>query len=57
LRRPEAGRYEIYYGGIFEIMQDNVRPLLIQADYVFKGTIDARLQDLVLRIRTAAQAR
>lgn len=55
--RREAGLYEIYYGAIFEIEQGAVTPLLKQADDVFKGTIDARLKDLVLRIQTAVQVR
>lgn len=56
-RRREPGRYEIYYGGVFEISHEEVKPLLKRADDVFKGTIDGRLKDLVLRIQTAVQVR
>jgi hypothetical protein len=54
-RRAEPGRYEIYYGGIFEISQEEVKPLLKRADDVFKGTVDARVNDLVARIRAAVR--
>jgi hypothetical protein len=52
----EVGLYEIYYGAIFEIVEGAVTPLHKQAADVFKGTIDARLKDFVLRIQTAVRA-
>jgi hypothetical protein len=56
-RLPEPGHYEIYHGGVFEISQEAVKPLLKRADDVFKGTLDARLNDLIARIRAAVQVR
>jgi hypothetical protein len=53
-RQSEAGRHEIYYGAIFEISHNNVKPLLKGADNVFKGTIDSRLKDFILRIQAAS---
>jgi hypothetical protein len=54
-RPPGPGRYEIYYGAIFEVSQGAARPLLRNADDVFRGTADARLTDLIARIRKAAR--
>lgn len=56
-RRPGAGRYEIYHGGVFEILQDKVTPLLKRADAVFKGSVGATLKDLIAQIETAVQVR
>jgi hypothetical protein len=56
-RPPEQGHYEIYYGGIFEIQHDKMRSIFHQANEAFRGWIDARPQDLMLRIRTAAPVR
>jgi hypothetical protein len=56
-RRPELGRYEIYHAGIFEIVQDEVKPLLKRAGDVFKGTSDTRLKDLISRIQAAVRVR
>lgn len=57
-RVPEPGRYEIYYGGAFEISQgERVKPLLKQAKDVFKDTVDERLTQLLARVRKAVQAR
>jgi hypothetical protein len=52
-----AGRYEIYYGGVFEIVRGAVRPLLNRAGDVFKGTIDVRLEDFITRIQSATSVR
>ena len=56
-RLPGPGRYEIYYGAIFEVSQNTVRPLLRNAKDIFRGTADARLEDLVGRIQKAVQVR
>jgi hypothetical protein len=52
----EPGRYWIYYGGIFEVSHDNVRPLLKDADNVYKGTVDLRLNDFVTRVKAGVSA-
>jgi len=54
-RPPQPGRYEIYYGAIFEVSGGVARPLLRSANDVFRGTADARLSDLVARIRKAVR--
>ncbi|MEO5895595.1 MAG: hypothetical protein ABIS06_07830 [Vicinamibacterales bacterium] len=56
-RPPKPGHYEIFYGAIFEVVQDEVKPLLKEADRVFKGPLEARLKELVLRIQSSVQAR
>jgi hypothetical protein len=56
--RPQhEGQYEIYYGAIFEVTEDKVRPLLHQADAVFKGTVNGSREDLIRRIETAVRVR
>lgn len=53
-RQPEPGRYEIYYGGAFEILAgEKVKPLLKRANDVFKDTVDAHLTPLLARVRAA----
>ena len=52
-----AGRYEIYYGGVFEIVHGAVTPLLKRAGDVFKGTIDVRLENFITRIQSATAVR
>jgi hypothetical protein len=54
---PDAGRYEIYYGAIFEILPETVRPLLKNAALVFKGTVNPRPQDFISQIQTSVQGR
>jgi hypothetical protein len=54
-RQSGAGRYEIYYGGIFDISDGKVTPLLRQASSVFQGTVDARPEELVERVHRAMQ--
>jgi len=56
-RTPGPGRYEIYYGAIFEVSQELVRPLLRNARDIFSGTADTRLTELVARIGKARQVR
>jgi hypothetical protein len=51
------GRYEIYHGGIFEVLQDELKPLLKKARDVFPEFINQRPQELVARVRNAAQPR
>ena len=56
-RSSEAGRYEIYYGGVFEVLQDRVRPLLRGAENIFKGVGGLPIKDLIQQIEKAGQAR
>ncbi len=56
-RLPGPGRYEIFYGGIFEVSQGQVKSLLYRPDSAFEGPIGPRLEDLVARIQKAVQAR
>jgi hypothetical protein len=56
-RRREIGRYEIYYGGVFEILQSKVSPLLKQGDIVFKGIMGTPLPDVIAQVERAAQVR
>lgn len=53
-RPPEAGRYEISHGGVFEVLEEKVRPLLQQGGDLFKDVAGASLQDLTPRIQKAA---
>lgn len=53
-RSGEPGQYEIYYGGVFEILKDKVNPLLRDADRVFKP-LDRDLGVLMRRIQKGAQ--
>lgn len=64
--RPSRGpskagesRYEIHYGGIFEVLADEVKGLLKNADAVFADFLKDRPhpKDLVARIQKAAQHR
>jgi hypothetical protein len=52
-RQSGPGRYEIYYGGAFEIVHSEAKPLLRNADTIFKGTNDTRLTELTSRIQKA----
>ena len=56
-RQPDPGRYEVYYGGIFEVVQDQVTPLLKNADIVFQESVDKRPKDFVARIQKTTQPR
>lgn len=56
-RQSGPGRYEIHYGGVFEIVAGEAKPLIKNADTIFKGTNDTRLTELISRIQTAVQAR
>jgi hypothetical protein len=56
-RAGQAGQYEIYYGGIFEITRGNARALIRERDRVFKDAADAPLQTLLDRIQSAAPVR
>ena len=56
-RQSGPGRYEIYYGGAFEIVHGEAKPLLKNADTIFKGTNDARLTEMTSRIQRAVQTR
>jgi hypothetical protein len=56
-RQPGAGRYEIYYGGIFEVLHDKVKPLLKRAAVVFGGTIDASPEEFISRVEASSVQR
>lgn len=50
-RRGEAGYYEIYHGGIFEVAGAGLRPLLKDGRVVFKDIVGATLDDVIVQIR------
>ena len=54
-RSGAAGKYEIYYGAAFEIVNNDVKPLLKEADYVFTGGVEPRMEELVSRIQKVAR--
>jgi hypothetical protein len=56
-RGPDAGlgRYEIYYDGIFEVSQEQLKPLLNKGDEIFPEFVQQEPHDVVARIRKAAQ--
>ena len=56
-RAGQAGQYEIYNGGIFEIARGNARALIRGADRVFRDAADAPLPSLLDRIQSAAAVR
>ena len=56
-RSGQAGQYEIYYGGIFEIAGGNARALIRDRDRVFKDAANAPLPSLLNQIRAAAPVR
>jgi hypothetical protein len=56
-RSGQAGQYEIYYGGIFEIGAGNARALIRERDRVFKDAADVSLRSLLDRIQAAAPVR
>jgi hypothetical protein len=56
-RQSGPGRYEIYYGGAFEIVHGEAKPLLRNADTVFKGTNDTHLTEMTSRIQKATRGR
>ena len=56
-RGGEAGQYEIYNGGIFEIARGNARALIRGASRVFKDAADVPLPSLLARIQSAAPVR
>jgi hypothetical protein len=56
-RRREPGRYEIYYGGVFEIVRNEARPLLRHAERVFKLGARTPISELIRRIEKTAQSR
>ena len=56
-RSGQAGQYEIYYGGIFEIARGNARALIRDRDRVFKDAANAPLPSLLNQIRAAAPVR
>jgi hypothetical protein len=56
-RSGQAGHYEIYYGGIFEIGAGNARALISDRDRVFKDATNTPLPNLLNQIRVAAPVR
>jgi len=56
-RRREPGRYEIYHGGVLEVVRNQARPLLRDSERVFKGIVGTPISELIPRIEKAAQSR
>jgi hypothetical protein len=56
-RSGQAGQYEIYNGGIFEVTRSNARALIKGAGRVFKDAADTPLPSLLGRIQSAAPVR
>ena len=56
-RSQTVGRYEIYYGGVFELLQERARPLLRDAKRVFDDLTDTPLNDLIARIEKTSPVR
>jgi hypothetical protein len=56
-RRREPGRYEVYHGGVFEVVRNQARPLLRNSERVFKGVAGTPISELIPRIEKAAQSR
>ena len=56
-RQPEPGRYEIFHGGIFEVTQDRVKPLVKTPDIVYKQSVDERRPEFIARIKKAVSER
>lgn len=54
-RAGGPGSYEIHYGGIFEVSNDRVRPLLKQGDRVFGGDVALTLGDLIPKLKIAGR--
>jgi len=46
-RFDKPGQYEIYYGGIFQISQQTITPLLKEADRVFSDARNLNASDLM----------
>jgi hypothetical protein len=55
--RRQAGKFEVYNGGIFEVGGGRARALIKDADRVFKGSADVPLPSLRERIQSAAAVR
>jgi hypothetical protein len=51
----EPGRYQIYYGGVFAIESDKVRPLVAGYDGIFPGIKDTPVSELVSRVQRAVK--
>lgn len=54
-RRGEPGSYEIYYGGIFEVSDDKVAPLLKDGERIFKVKAGSAREALILRVKMAGR--
>jgi hypothetical protein len=52
-RRGEPGFYEVHYGGIFDVSDNRVTPLLKQGGSIFKDTVGVALEDLIGKVKTA----
>jgi hypothetical protein len=57
-RGGRSGHYEIYYGGIFEVLNgQKVDPLLKAADRVFESAAGTSLKEMIARIQGAKPIR
>lgn len=52
-RRGDAGYYEIYHGGIFEMSGNRLIPILKDGRRAFKDIADSTLEDVIDKIRAA----
>ena len=52
-RLKGAGRYEIYYGGVFEVAGSGLKPLLKKGDEVFEESKNLTLSEVVDRVQSA----
>jgi hypothetical protein len=54
-QRSAPGRYVIYNGGIFEVAQNNFKPLVKHPEYVFTDITNGAVVDVIDRIQKAAR--
>jgi hypothetical protein len=54
-RRGGPSQYEIHYGGIFDISQEKLKPLLKSADYVFADFIKEPAAKVLARVQNTVQ--
>ena len=50
-RRGDPGYYESCYGGIFEVSQNRLKPILKHGETIFKDTAGSSLEDVLARIK------
>jgi hypothetical protein len=56
-RPSEPRRYIVYYAGMFDISQANVRPLFTRGHEVYRDAVGGAVTDFETRIRSARQGR